>query len=107
MTNTTTRELTESSAFVSFLATAQAGIDAHYVGHPFPAPRLVAEPGRRYVRIVSQDTVSRSAWAFIDLNGAILKPDGWKRPAKGVRGNIHATNPVAFVGPTGPARFCR
>lgn len=33
--------------------------------------------------------LSRSAHAFIDRDtGNILKPDGWKKPARGVRGNI-------------------
>jgi hypothetical protein len=49
---------------------------------------LSAEPGKRYVRIVGSDSVSRSAVAFIDQNGDIYKPAGWKGPAKGVRGNV-------------------
>lgn len=57
---------------------------------------IVAEPGRKYVRLVSTNETKpeggytrRSAFAFIDLtNGDILKPDGWKKPAKHARGNI-------------------
>ena len=60
---------------------------------------LSAEPGKRYVRIVGTDGVSRSAVAFIDQNGDIYKPAGWKGPAKGVRGNVFAiaegSQPVA------------
>lgn len=47
------------------------------------------ESGKRYVRIVGTlPGGARSAVAFIDQNGDILKPAGWKGPAKGVRGNV-------------------
>lgn len=46
-----------------------------------------------------------SAWCFINLeNGDVLKPDGWKRPAKHARGNIlDADGGVKHIGPYGPA----
>jgi hypothetical protein len=34
-------------------------------------------------------------------NGAILKPDGWKRPAQGARGNIYTGAAKDAVGPHG------
>lgn len=55
-----------------------------------------AEMGRRYVRIVHTDSSgSRFALAFIDGNGDIYKPHGWKGPAKGVRGNVYCLRVVA------------
>jgi len=48
--------------------------------------------GKKYARLVKSENggQSKSAWAFIDLsNGDILKPAGWKAPAKHARGNIN------------------
>jgi len=49
--------------------------------------------GRAYVRVFRcyhGDPSNRSAFCFIRLvDGAILKPDGWKRPAKHARGSIY------------------
>ena len=57
---------------------------------------LTAETCRRYVRIVNTDSSgSRFALAFIDRNGDIYKPHGWKGQAKGVRGNIFRLREVA------------
>jgi hypothetical protein len=48
------------------------------------------EIGRRYVRLFIVDqTGSRSAVAFVDVDGSILKSASWKAPAKGVRGSIY------------------
>lgn len=82
------------TAFASFLVAAQSTSDRTYRQFQGAAqvqstgPKLVAEHGRRYVRIVAENG-QRSAWAFVDkTTGAVLKPDGWKAPAKGARGNI-------------------
>ena len=92
-----------NAALARFISEAQAVVDAHYAKE-FPTlrvPVLSAEPGRRYVRIVIADTV-RSAYCFIDrVNGDVLKPDGWKRPAKGARGNIYTGAAKDAVGPYG------
>src|SRR5208283_1486584 len=38
------------------------------------------------VRVVSTDRDSRTVWCFVDLKtGDVLKPEGWKRPAKHAR----------------------
>lgn len=74
--------------------------------HPdLPKPTLVAESGRRYIRIVQADPSSRSAWAFIDTtNGDVLKPAGWKTPAKHARGNIFdESNGLKWMSGYGPA----
>lgn len=54
---------------------------------------FAAMPGRKNVRITAQnvyngeiDELGKRAYCFIRLeDGAILKCDGWKAPAKGVR----------------------
>ncbi len=51
-------------------------------------PKHRAEIGKKYIRIVQFHRDSGSAFCFLDADGNILKADGWKRPAKGIRGNI-------------------
>jgi len=76
---------------------------------------IYAEDGLRYVRIWMRDVGSQSssrgsAYCFIDKKGGtvdkkpsqvgdILKPDGWKKPAGGKRGNVLD---ASWVGATGP-----
>lgn len=61
--------------------------------------------GKRYIRIVYYGSGGRSAWAFVDkTNGDVLKPDGWKRPAKHARGNIYnLSEAIKWLRWTGPA----
>jgi hypothetical protein len=72
--------------------------------------RLVLERGPRYVRVVREDrdpSTGRSAWAFIDTTtGDILKADSYKKPAKGVRGNVFDADPLKAVTQYG-ARYLR
>lgn len=51
-------------------------------------PKHRAEIGKKFILIVQYDPSSGSAYCFLDADGNILKPDGWKRPAKGIRGSI-------------------
>jgi hypothetical protein len=103
------------TALDSFMASAQAMIDRYMAEHfALQAKKLAIDPGgKRYLRIVERsglkvngelpEGASRSCWAFIDLeSGDVLKPDGWKRPAKHARGNIFNPNPVEGVSPYGP-----
>ncbi|MGF6996784.1 hypothetical protein [Paraburkholderia sp. GAS32] len=63
---------------------------------------VTLEAGKNNIRIVRSEVSSktgetmshtRSAYGFIDAaTGNILKSDGWKRPAKGVRGSIFAAD---------------
>ena len=72
----------------------------------FATPTLEVEKGgRRYIRIVSISSASRSAWAFIEIEtGNIFKPASWKTPAKHARGNIFDEhNGLKWIGPYGPA----
>lgn len=62
--------------------------------------------GRKYNRMV-KDTKNkktgemhnqRSVACFIDNEGNIYKPAGWKAPAKGIRGNIFENSGMATDG---------
>ena len=86
----------EDQRIQTFMMTAQRLIDDSWRRHEYTfaaPPRLFLDPGLRYLRIWSVDdggaSKSRSCWGFIDLmNGDILKPESWKKPAKHARGNI-------------------
>jgi|GEM_PF-2509816 len=75
--------------------------EIHRINH---APRTRPTPitfdrGRKYARIVVNHPNQRIAFCFIDLGtGDILKCDGWRGPAKGIRGNIFAPDPLKGVG---------
>ena len=61
--------------------------------HPETKDVVKADPasGQKYVRVYTErsEVVGRSAYCFISkATGDVLKADGWKRPAKGARGNI-------------------
>ena len=85
-----TREFNE--ALITFVNTTQARLDADYAAlyGGFPAaPALTVDPGAVNVRIVKTSPASRSVYCFVRISdGAILKADGWKRPAKHARGSI-------------------
>lgn len=52
--------------------------------------KLGYSKGRKYWRIYTEDRAGgKSAYGFFNPEtGDLLKPDGWKRPAKGPRGNV-------------------
>ena len=83
-----------ATALDHFVQQAQELVDSYYSKHcpNSSRPLLVAETGRRYVRIVRVDGAhARSVYAFVDTtNGDILKAASWKAPAKGTRGSIYA-----------------
>jgi hypothetical protein len=82
----------------AFRAALQDWISGVYVradNHDL-APSIELMVGPKYARIVRVSPGERSAYGFIDLaTGDLLKSDGWKKPAKGVRGNMFAANPLA------------
>ena len=52
--------------------------------------------GKRYFKIIKENTGQSSVFAFIDKNtGDIYKPAGCSAPAKHVRGNVF-TNPKCY-----------
>ena len=84
-----------SEAFAIFMEKAQSAVDRDYAAFQGQfgtenGPKLSYEEGRRYWRIVSTASGSRSAFAFVDqMTGQVLKAAGWKAPAKNfARGNI-------------------
>ena len=94
----------------SFLAGAQAKVDANYAQHLSGTPehlrtKLALTQGPRYIRIVADHASQRSAWGFICREtGAVLKADGWARPARGARGNIfNPDNGLGHISAYGPA----
>lgn len=107
-----------TEAFTKFLRGAQDIIDRHFETRlaNLTVPTLEADDdvaklvargvkgGRRFIRVWRKEGVGRSAHCFVDLwTGNVLKPDGFKKPAKGARGNIFNPNPVEFMTPHGTA----
>lgn len=89
MTTTTNNAADFDTALAAWIAKAQEIVDQGYADCPNLNPVLEVMKGRRYLRIVRADEGQRSAFCFIDrTNGDVLKPAGWKGPAKHARGNI-------------------
>lgn len=96
-----------------FLAMMTKARNARFEDSPFETV-FALEKGRKYHRVV-QDTRNketgemfnqRSVAAFLDNDGNILKPAGWKGPAKGVRGNIF-DNPEKSIDSSGYVLYLR
>jgi hypothetical protein len=93
----------------SFLKECQKLVDKHMKQYSWESVLSVSK-GRRYDKIIAEDILeaagssnSKMVWGFVDkTNGDILKPEGWKKPAKHNRGNIFDDNPMLFIGPHGP-----
>ena len=88
----TPREVTGED-LLAFQAAAQ-GVVNDYFAKYFPkntVPQIGFTDGPKYTRYFKEDGPNnRSAYCFVEKStGNILKADGWKRPAKGARGNIH------------------
>jgi hypothetical protein len=101
MENTETFE----EALARFIFVNQQAIKAYYAQHypKLTPPALTfSEGGQKYVRVVQEDrgggpAGSRSAWCFVEVaTGNVLKCDGWKRPAKGVRGSIYSKDYAGY-----------
>jgi hypothetical protein len=91
---------TFNAALDAFIKALQVRIDENHKDYPQFAPHITAEKGRKFVRIVSNGhNGSRSCFCFVDFaTGDVLKSDGWKRPAKGVRGSIYVNAGQDAVG---------
>lgn len=46
--------------------------------------------GKKYQRIYRDSNGQRFVECFVDNDGNVYKAEGWKKPAKGVRGNINS-----------------
>lgn len=56
-------------------------------------PHHELQKGPKYIRVVTRETDGGGAvYCFLNWNGDIFKADGWKRPAKHVRGSIFDDN---------------
>ena len=97
----------DSPAFVSFLTGCQKIVNDHRNNpwRPEGDGLITAQQGPRYIRVVRQDGACHSAHCFVDrTTGDVLKPAGWKGPAKHSRGNIlRADNGLTCMGPYGTA----
>lgn len=51
------------------------------------SPKFYVMKGKKYMRIV-KERGQKTVHCFLDAFGNIYKADSWKRPAKGIRGNI-------------------
>lgn len=89
-------------AFCAAVQAKRADYFAAHYPHAPAEPSIAFERGKLNARIVSGPEGNRGVFCFVRLaDGAVLKADGWKRPAKGVRGNI--ANGAADVGIYGAA----
>jgi hypothetical protein len=94
------------TALAAFIANSQEKVNVYFkTNYPrLAVPTLIVMPGVKNVRIVRNEEVSRSAWAFIDKStGDILKAASWKVPAKHSRGNIYQPESWVTVTSHGPA----
>lgn len=95
MTNENTIIVSElEAAVLVFVAECQTLINKHLEDREYKwTETLSIEPGRKYIRIVSEKHGARRVYCFIDsTNGDVLKAASWKVPAKHARGNIFAAD---------------
>lgn len=81
-----------NAALDAFVSGVQARSDARYAEQlpRLEAPKFSVMPGRKNVRVVSSQPGSRYVFCFVRIaDGAVLKADGWKAPAKHARGSIY------------------
>lgn len=99
----------------AFVEICQGIVHRHWEASKY-APELepkitIDSRGAKYVRLTPVAPGTGAAWAFIDrVTGDVFKPDGFKRPAKGVRGNIYSDAPgegITAYGPPYAARYSR
>lgn len=85
-------------ALDGFIAALNAALDRHYSETLAEShargwtPTHELERGQKYIRVVQVSMGSRSAFCFLDGDGNIYKADGWKKPAKGIRGRLSDPN---------------
>lgn len=86
-------------AFEKFMKYAQDLIDKNNEENcPNIKTTLEYSTGKKYVRVIIKDNHGgQSVFCFVDKEtGDVLKPDGWKKPAKHARGNIFTDDPAEY-----------
>lgn len=80
------------TAAKGWLKKAQGVLDAYYKKDSGDHILELTAGGKKYVRVVKvSHGKNKSAFGFICREtGNVLKADGWKRPARGPRGNIYS-----------------
>jgi hypothetical protein len=96
-TNEIVNGTTFDAALAAFVSSLQMEITEYYRTHYAAlaaidfTPSISVERGSKNVRVVKSDKAQRSVHCFVRIaDGAILKADGWKKPAKHARGSIYA-----------------
>jgi hypothetical protein len=92
MTTTQTFE----TALADYLADIQKATDKDFETN-YPRlfnselhPKYLAQPGKKWVKIVRADAAQKSVFCFVDpQTGDLYKAATWNAPAKGIRGNIY------------------
>lgn len=94
-------------AFGAFMVLLQAKMLKHHeaAGFKTPCETFQHTTGPKYIRVTRHHSTDHgSAYCFVNReNGDILKPAGFKTPAKHARGNIFDADPVKGCGPYGVA----
>ena len=54
--------------------------------------QIIAEPGRKYIKLVSTGRCGDSVYCFLDRSGNIYKSASWRTPAKHIRGSVFDAN---------------
>jgi len=50
---------------------------------------FVWQAGKKYAKVIQcLNNHQRCVFAFVDTDGNIYKPDGWKKPSKYIRGHV-------------------
>lgn len=79
-----------------FAFKVQGLINGAYKDSKNAIPTIEVMRGQRYARLVRVSPGERAAYGFVDMtNGDLLKAAGWKSPAKGRRGGLRDSNPLA------------
>lgn len=84
--------------FIEFFEAVKEKLSSYHAEQfpSLPALNFELTQGRKYIKIIRD----RAVYAFINReNGDIMKPAGWKAPAKHARGNIFKQDALECCGP--------
>ena len=106
------RELVDKNTpeFKAWIDMLQKITDDYYRSYEnLKSPKIELSVGSRYIRVVRNDGVQRSALSFVQRdNGDILMAAGWAAPAKHARGNIFAPDGgKSAIGHSGSIKYLK